>query len=108
MRHQINIFQLVSALDMPASVLDFIKLDYQSALAGMKEFKRLVRKQRRILSTKYHPDRPGGDVKKMKAVNNVADYLLMLVIEPPRPQSVFSRVSATATSPATAPFTWTP
>lgn len=91
MKKQINLSELVSAIELPLSCLDFIKLDYQNALEGLDEFKKLVKKQRRILSTKYHPDKPGGDADKMKAVNNVVDFLLTLRIEPPVPvhQTIF-------------------
>jgi hypothetical protein len=85
-------------MELPPDVLDFLKMDYPEALEQMKLFKKLVRKQKRVLSRKYHPDKPGGNLEKMKAVNNVVDYIQTLVIEPPRPQPVFFRFIHTGTS----------
>lgn len=83
MNQQANLFQLIEAIELPISCLDFLNSDYQQGMAGLEEFKKLVKSQKRILSKKYHPDKPGGDIDKMKAVNNIVDFIQTLKIEPP-------------------------
>lgn len=84
---QINLNQLISVLELPASCLNFTKQPYQRALVGIKVFKELINKQRKLLAKKYHPDRNGGDGSKMKEINNVVDLLLTIEVKPlPPPQ----------------------
>ena len=41
----------------------------------------IVRKQRRLLSKKYHPD-VGGDEERFKIINHVCDKLLDIKVQP--------------------------
>lgn len=87
MKKQINIPDLLYILELEPSCMDFIKKGYHQALVGVDEFKELVKKQRKRLAIKHHPDRNSGDDALMKEVNNAADLLLMIEIKPiPPPQ----------------------
>jgi len=61
--------------------------DLNKCVATMKT---QVGNKRRELAKKYHPDICGDD-KKMKAINDAADFLNKLKIQvvPPRPQPVY-------------------
>ena len=113
MNKQINILGLIALLEMPESCLNFLKVDYQTAISGLDEFKGVVKKQRRLLAIQYHPDKEYGSNERMKEINAAVDLLLMLRIERPRPQPrviVFqfggfaSTTSATSTATATTMF----
>lgn len=86
MKKQINIIDLLYILELDPSCMDFTKKGYQQALSAVGGFKELIRKQRKRLAKKYHPDSNGGDDTMMKEVNNAADLLLTIEIKPiPRP-----------------------
>lgn len=50
--------------------------------ARLPEFKKLIKKQRRILAKKYHPDLNPQNEDKMKTVNEHCDMLLSLQYQP--------------------------
>ena len=108
-----DLFTLVAILEMPESSLSFLKVDYQTAVSGLDEFKAIVKRQRRLLAIQYHPDKEHGKQERMKEINAAVDLLLMLRIERPRPQPrviVFqyggfaSTSSVTSTATATTMF----
>ncbi len=82
MKKQINIMDLLYILELEPSCMDFTKKSYQQALAAVGGFKDLIRKQRKRLAKKYHPDSNGGDDALMKEVNNAADLLLTIGVKP--------------------------
>ncbi len=84
MQKQINLVELISFLGLSHTCLDWLRLDYHNALIGLRDFKKAVEKQRRILSKIYHPDKQGGDLEKMKAINEATNILLALRIQPPQ------------------------
>lgn len=47
---------------------------------------KVVKKQRRILAKRYHPDLNPNPIKNMQDINNACDLLLTLRYEPPPPQ----------------------
>ena len=51
-------------------------------------FKNNIRKQKRNLAKKYHPDINGGDGERIKEINHICDLLLNLQVIPPRQQQV--------------------
>lgn len=73
---------LLYILELEPSCMDFTKKGYQQALAAVGGFKDLIRKQRKRLAKKYHPDSNGGDDTLMKEINNAADLLLMIEVKP--------------------------
>lgn len=109
-----DLFTLITILEMPESSLHFLKVDYQTAVSGLPEFKAIVKKQRRLLAIQYHPDKEHGSNERMKEINAAVDLLLMLRIERPRPQprvivfrysgSFVNTTSTTSTTTATTMF----
>jgi hypothetical protein len=92
MRKQtINLMELISTLELPARCMDWVKLDYCGALAGLREFKKIIENQRRVLALKYHPDKDGGSLERMKIINGAIDFLLALRIQLPQRQVVVFR-----------------
>jgi DnaJ-class molecular chaperone len=66
---------------------------YNLAVEKMNEFKELIKKQRKKLAKKYHPDVSEIDSsEKFKLINNVADQLLKLDIKPAQRRPVFRTV----------------
>ena len=101
MKKQINIQNLLNLLELPDSCFAFSKWEYHRALEAVKGFKELVKKQRKRLAKKYHPDNNGGDGTRMKEINNAVDILLTVEVEPIRkhqlrPGMVFHRDMGTA------------
>ena len=95
MKKQINIQNLLNLLELPDSCFAFSKWEYHRALKGCEVFKELVKKQRKRLAKKYHPDNNGGDGTRMKEINNAVDLLMTIEVvairTPPqlRPGMVF-------------------
>lgn len=98
MQKQINLVELIAVLGFPDTCLDWLRLDYHSAIVGLREFKKAVEKQRRVLSKTYHPDKQNGDLERMKAINETADFLLTLKIQPPQRVVVVYRAFMGGTS----------
>jgi hypothetical protein len=65
------------------------------------EFKEKVKKQRKELSKKYHPDKTGGDDAKIKEINNVVDLVMKLEIKKQIQRPVNVRIYTTFTSNST-------
>lgn len=64
-------------------------MDREEAEKCVQDFKDLVKKQRKTLAKKYHPDMPTGDELRMKEINDMVDVVNKLVITkiPQRPQA---------------------
>jgi len=89
---KINLQDIVQILELPSTSLNFLKNpDYKEAQKGLNEFKHLVKKQRRQLAKKYHPDL-GHSPEKMKQINQVADLIRTLHLEFKRPQVQIVRI----------------
>jgi len=76
--------------------------NYNDLMEALGKFKKLVKKQRKKLARKYHPDMPKGDEEKMKQINDAVDFVMGLKpMRIRRPVPVFSfsfNTSTTATS----------
>lgn len=46
----------------------------------LQDFKDLVKRQKKILSKKYHPDLSNGNEEKMKLINNMIDAVMAIEI----------------------------
>jgi hypothetical protein len=62
--------------------------NYEIAKQVIEDLHSLVRRQRKLLSKKYHPD-IGGDEEKLKIINNVCDKLLNINVQIVQPQPVY-------------------
>ena len=59
------------------------------------EFKEKLRKKRKVLAKKYHPDvNPDGE-KDFKEINRIIDTLLTIKVRPPKRRYVTVRVQPT-------------
>ena len=52
----------------------------EKAEKSLQDFKDLVKKQKRTLAKKYHPDKTGGDDTKIKEINSMIDLIMKLEI----------------------------
>lgn len=76
----------------------------KQAVKCIKQFKELVKKQRKILAKNYHPDKTGGDDTKIKQINNIVDVVDKLEIQPVRQPTMtvhFSNFSGVSDSTST-------
>jgi hypothetical protein len=75
--------EVLELLEMPQDSLILIKDE-----KGLEVFKEVVKKQRKVLAKKYHPDKfPSQNI--MHEVNALCDFLLKLrIIYQPRPQVI--------------------
>jgi len=83
MQKQINFQTLLNIIELAPPVLD--NRDFLKATQQFEEWKEIVKKQRKILAKKYHPD-IGGSIEKMQKINEAVDFLLTIKIERKRPQ----------------------
>ena len=69
---------------------------YGDACKAVEELQKVLKKQKRIIAKKYHPD-IGGDEEKFKKISDILDQLLEIKAQKaiPRPQS-FTVVIRTA------------
>lgn len=113
---RINNALILVELDYP--ILSFLRqAKSQSEVDGMlAAFKDRVKKQRRILARKYHPDICQDPGNRMKTVNEMCDFLLNLKgrFNPPPPpvrftmRFYYSHYSSSGTSNSTNDFySWT-
>lgn len=81
MYKQIN--SAIALLELSYPLLSVLKQarSREAVLNIEKEFKGLVRKQKKTLAKKYHPDYYKGGDEKMKLINAGVDFLLGLKIE---------------------------
>jgi len=63
--------------------------DFNKATKLLDEFKESVKKQRKALAKKYHPDlNKSADPDHMGKVNNACDLLMQLKVQKPQPIQV--------------------
>lgn len=87
---QLSLVQALEILEMIDYVIPPIDKarSYGEACAMLETFKSDVKKQRRALALKYHPDRVWrnqGDPNRMVLINNVVDAINQIQISRPRP-----------------------
>ena len=89
-----HINQALDILELAHSTFDVMSAPNPNLAAKkLNDFKDLVKKQRKLLTKKYHPDLPDGNQEKMKLINNVVDELLKIQIRIQRPvQVVYTHV----------------
>jgi len=92
MRRQVNLNEVLTELEIVEERFHNIMRSPspQLALERLEDLKRTVRKQKRILAKKYHPDIPGGSTKKMQRINSCVDIILNLRIQIQRPRPVIN------------------
>ena len=80
MSAEANIHAVMQILELPMSevepLLKCLNGNADKAQPLLTKFKLLVKKQRRYLAKKYHPDMTAGNEDRMKQINNVVDNLL--------------------------------
>jgi len=94
----INLQKLLNIIELPPSALAVLNTpsSFDKVKHDIMLFKERVKDQRRVLAKKHHPD-IGGDIDKMKEINDACDLLLKLRIEPIRPPTVIRMYSSAAT-----------
>ena len=93
MQKNININDLFKMLEID---LDFQRqfegiATYEKAVIKLDKIKELVKKQRRVLSKKYHPDVCADGEEKMKEINNLIDTVMKMKVNIQSPQPVMYR-----------------
>ena len=83
MKKQVNFQELLHIVELSPPVLD--NKNFLNAKKQFEEWKILVKRQRKILAKKYHPDK-GGSLEKMQKINNAIDHILKISLQLPRPQ----------------------
>lgn len=92
MVNQIDINKLLQTLELPLSYLAFMQSsDINEMKRGLESFKKLVLAKRKKLAFKYHPDK-GGDIEKLKEINNAVDIIEKLQIVEQRPVQQVIRI----------------
>lgn len=71
--------------------------NYEMANKAIEKLHELVKRQRKVLAKKYHPD-IGGDAEKFKEVNSVCDKLLDIKVQVIQPQPIFHHTIIIRTS----------
>jgi len=64
---------------------------FENAVENLAEFKKEASRKRKLLAKQCHPD-CGGDLNKMKEINNALDVINKIELERPRPQPVFVQI----------------
>lgn len=67
---------------------------YEDACTALEEMKEIIKKQKRTLAKKYHPD-IGGDAEKFKEMIEICDSLLGLQVQTRRPPPTFTIIIRT-------------
>lgn len=109
--HMIDIRKHLSValdiLELPPEDVRFLEsLTYGDLADGLVKFKKLVRRRRKALARRYHPDVTGDDGEKMKRINDAVDFVMgMKVIRRPAPvRFTYSPTNASASASFTATF----
>ena len=107
-KNQYSINECLDILEMDYSTFDIIpnQTPYNEAVQKLEVFKQKVKKQRKILAKKYHPDVKNGSNEKMQLINRIVDSVMVLQIQIPRPRRVvfefsFHGYGTTATTAST-------
>lgn len=86
-----NLRELMLIMEMEINLLADIQNTNNFNLATQKlnEFKDKMKKQRKILAKKYHPDlNKTADPEHMSKINNAYDLLMQMQVQRPRPVQV--------------------
>ena len=81
---------------------------YDIAVEKLDQFKKMLKKHRRELAKKYHPDVSDVDPEKLAKINNAYDCLMstkITKIQVPRPTSVIFTFDAADSSTSTSTTT---
>lgn len=89
-------------------------IDFEIATMKLNKFKEELKKQRKILAKKYHPDlNKSVDASYMSKINNAYDTLMTVNVQRPQPitriyvnQSYYTTGTYTSTSTTSAGKTW--
>ena len=87
-QQNLNIDNALKILELPTTT--FLPVAHaespQQAQQELKIFQDTIKKQRKILSKKYHPDVYDGNDDKIKQINNIVDFIkTMKIMVRPRP-----------------------
>lgn len=84
---QLDLGGLIRVIEMDDSVLAFLSTptNQNSLKSSIDHLRSMVEKQRRRLAKKYHPD-VGGNLERMKEINDACDLLMKIEVVPPRPR----------------------
>ena len=89
MSGNINMQAVLKLLELPMDsanpLINILNSNPSVAQPFLTKFKLLIRKQRRILAKKYHPDIYKDGDNRMKRINNIIDMLLKSRIMLPQP-----------------------
>ena len=92
-----SIENALTILELPTTL--FLSVTHagspQKAKEELESFKNTIKKQKKILAKKYHPDVYSGSEDRIKQINNIIDHidkLTIIVSRPPRPRVVFHQV----------------
>ena len=92
----IRIEDALKILELPTTL--FLSVTHagspQRAKEELENFKNTIKKQKRILAKKYHPDVYSGSEDRIKQINNIIDFIetMNIIVRPPRPRVVFHQV----------------
>ena len=79
---KIPIEEVCRILELPVSSWKLQgSMNKEQAEQCLKEFKMLVKTQRRKLAKYYHPDKTGKDDSKIKQINNIVDIVNKMEIK---------------------------
>ena len=83
------------------------QMPMEVATKELKEFKDKVKKQRKLLAKKYHPDKNPKHLKKMQTINYIVDEVMKIEIRPQIQQPTIIIRSYTTTYNTSTTGTWT-
>lgn len=89
-QRQVPIIEVLTVLELPSDAWPLhTGLNSDEAKIKLAEFQTMLKKHRRDLAKKYHPDKIGDDTK-MKKINDIFDKVmdLKIIVHKPRPQRV--------------------
>lgn len=69
--------------------------NYEEACKTIQELREILKKQKRIIAKKYHPD-VGGDEEKFKEVSDVLDKLFKIDVQKQQPIQSYTVIIRTA------------
>lgn len=90
MQKQINLNDLLEIVEMKGSLNELLtgRCSMEQGKKILSKFKEDLKKQRKDLARRYHPDMSGGSVEKMQMINDAVDNLMKLEIQPQPVQRV--------------------
>jgi hypothetical protein len=87
MNKTIRIEDALKILELPTTL--FLPVTHanspQKAQEELESFKNIIKKQKKVLAKKYHPDVYDGDEERIKQINNIIDFInvMRIVVRPP-------------------------